>query len=185
MAVLIWKEGCIMEYVLYKDYTKKFISYTETGKVIHVCNLEDAWKFETPSQARSARRKATKKMNYFCVYSVLENGTLEKVTKGNRNFITSERMDVYRKTGGHCYICGDYVGFNYFEVEHKQPISKSGTNDFGNLFPSCHTCNTMKHDLLYDDFMEKITKIFLFQMEKKHHGKLKWKIVHKLLEKMV
>lgn len=36
-----------------------------------------------------------------------------------------------------------------------------------------------------DDFMERITEIFMYQMEKKQSKRLLWKIVHKLLNKMV
>ncbi len=35
------------------------------------------------------------------------------------------------------------------------------------------------------DFMERITRIFLYQMEKKQSKQLLWKIVHKLLNKMI
>ena len=51
-----------MAYVLYKEYTKRFISYTDTGKVIHTNTLEKAYKFDSQNQARNARKKATKKM---------------------------------------------------------------------------------------------------------------------------
>lgn len=39
--------------------------------------------------------------------------------------------------------------------------------------------------VLPDDFMERITEIFMYQMDKKQSKRLLWKIVHKLLNKMV
>ena len=39
--------------------------------------------------------------------------------------------------------------------------------------------------VLPDDFMERITEIFLYQMDKKQSKRLLWMIVHKLLNKMV
>jgi len=33
--------------------------------------------------------------------------------------------------------------------------------------------------------MERITDIFLYQMERKYKDKVKWKIVHKILNKMI
>lgn len=38
---------------------------------------------------------------------------------------------------------------------------------------------------LPSDFMERITDIFLYQMERRHKDRVKWKIVHKMLNKMI
>ena len=43
----------------------------------------------------------------------------------------------------------------------------------------------LKGNILPDDFMERITEIFMYQMEKKSKGKLRWKIVHRILNKIV
>ena len=92
---------------------------------------------------------------------------------------------IYRKTKGRCYLCGEFVDFDLYEIEHKIPLSKGGTNNLSNLFCSCHTCNLIKHDIYPEDFMEKISKIFMFQMCIKNRNCLKWKILHKVLKKMV
>ena len=42
-----------------------------------------------------------------------------------------------------------------------------------------------KGNILPSDFMERITDIFLYQMERKYKDKVKWKIVHKILNKMI
>ena len=70
-------------------------------------------------------------------------------------------------------------------LDHIIPVSKGGTNDFSNVFCSCHICNTIKHDIYPEDFMERISKIFLYQMEKKSGNSIKWKIIHRLLNGMV
>lgn len=177
-----------MAYVLYKEYTKRFISYTDTGKVIHTSTLKKAHKFDTANQARNARKKATKKTNLFYVYKVLKNGDLEKVSITNnkrKSFTVEERKEIYNKTNGHCYLCGDFVDFDKFEVEHNLPLGKGGTNDFDNLFPACHICNTIKHDIYPEDFVERITKIFMHQMEKKNGNSVRWKIMYRMLKRMV
>lgn len=177
-----------MAYVLYKEYTKRFISYSETGKVIHTSSLEKAYKFDTANQARKARKKATKKTNLFYVYKVMENGNLEKESTANnkrKSFTVEQRKEIYRKTSGHCYLCGEFVDFDKFEVEHNLPLGKGGTNDFENLYCSCHICNTIKHDIYPEDFMERITKIFMYQMEKKNGNSVRWKIMYRMLKRMV
>ena len=98
-----------------------------------------------------------------------------------RRFSIEERKQIYRKTKGHCYLCGEFVDFDAFEIEHRIPRSKGGTNDLKNLYCSCHICNLIKHDIYPQDFNERITKIFMYQMEKKTKHSLKWKIVHRLL----
>ncbi len=39
-------------------------------------------------------------------------------------------------------------------------------------------------NILPADFMERITDIFLYQMERRHKDRVKWKIAHKMLEGM-
>lgn len=177
-----------MAYVLYKEYTKRFISYSETGKVIHTSSLENAYKFDTANQARDAINKATKKTKLFLVYKVLENGDLESlanIKSKRKSFSVEQRKEIYRKTSGHCYLCGEFVDFDKFEVEHNLPLGKGGTNDFDNLFCSCHICNTIKHDIYPEDFLERITKIFMYQMEKKNGNSVRWKIMYRMLKRMV
>ena len=177
-----------MKYVLWKESVDKYISYSNTNKVIHVDTLEEAHKFNSPNQARAARWKASKKMAYFCVYAITEDGKIVKVSANTikrKSFSGEERIQIYRKTKGHCYLCGEFVDFEKFEIEHRLPVSKGGTNDFSNVFCSCHICNTIKHDIYPEDFMERISKIFLYQMEKKSGNSIKWKIIHRLLNGMV
>lgn len=46
-------------------------------------------------------------------------------------------------------------------------------------------CNFFKGNILPDTFFERISLIYLYQMEKKYKRKLKWRIVHRILSKMV
>ncbi|MBO5372097.1 MAG: hypothetical protein J6A75_05170 [Lachnospiraceae bacterium] len=88
-----------MQYVLYRKNLKQFIGYTDTGKVERVSALEEAQIFTTPNETRSARKKATKKTAYFCVYAVMENGKLEKVydeVPKRKLFSKEERMQIYK-----------------------------------------------------------------------------------------
>lgn len=42
----------MLQYILYKEDTNKYIGYSDTGKVIHVGKLENAYRFNTPNEAR-------------------------------------------------------------------------------------------------------------------------------------
>lgn len=112
----------MIQYVLYKEDTNKYIGYSDTGKVIHVGKLENAYKFDTPNEARNARKKASKKMAYFHVYMLMGNGKLKKVsenTSKRKAFTKEERIKIYRKTKGRCYLCGEFVDFDSYEIVHK------------------------------------------------------------------
>lgn len=60
------------------------------------------------------------------------------------------REQVWQKTGGHCWYCGEEVGWaKYSEcapmhVEHQLPRSRGGTDRFDNLVPACIPCNQRK-----------------------------------------
>lgn len=49
-------------------------------------------------------------------------------------------------------------GFSRAIVEHKQPLSKGGTNDLSNLVASCYQCNKDKKEILYDEFVKGVSK---------------------------
>lgn len=70
-------------------------------------------------------------------------------------------------------------------LDHIVPLAMNGKDDVINLQCTCDTCNKIKGSILPDDFMERITEIFLYQMDKKEGKRLLWKIVHKILNKMI
>ncbi len=41
-----------------------------------------------------------------------------------------------------------------YELDHKKPRSKSGTNDLRNLLTSCARCNNLKNNKSYKEFVK-------------------------------
>lgn len=171
-----------------------YIAHDKTGSIIKVSEIEKAQDFYSVERAIKQKEKHPGKCRgyyYIDTDIAVDCGkTTEKRNKKKKPykrkiFSMNQRMEIYSKTEGHCYLCGDFVDFDSFEVEHKIPLSKGGTNDLKNLFPACHVCNTIKRDIYPADLMEKVTKIFLHQMEMKHGNKLIWRIVHRVLVAMV
>lgn len=99
-----------------------------------------------------------------------------------RNFSVSERSAVYTKTEGHCAICGKFVPYTEFTVDHIVPLAKGGSNDLSNLQCACGVCNRIKQDILPEELMEKLVKIMLFQVQKKQNKKYR-KILKKACRK--
>lgn len=153
---------------------KYFIAHTKKGAVIKVSDISQAQDFYSVERAIAQKNKTLGKCAgyYFIDTNIDADGTKEKKITNKTEavkrkiFSERERLTIYRKTKGHCYLCGEFVNFDYFEIEHRIPISKGGTNDLSNLFCSCHLCNSIKHDIHPLEFMEKITQIFLYQTQK-------------------
>ena len=55
-----------------------------------------------------------------------------------------DRQAVYEKLGGHCAYCGKKIEIKNMQIDHLQPKSRGGTDDFENLLPSCRSCNHYK-----------------------------------------
>lgn len=80
---------------------------------------------------------------------------------------------VYNKTEGHCAICGEFVPYTDFTVDHIIPLAKGGSNDLSNLQCSCGVCNRIKQDILPEDLMKKLTGIMIYQIRQKGNKKYK------------
>lgn len=60
-----------------------------------------------------------------------------------------------------------------------------GNDNMENLQSLCLACNQFKSNILPDEFNQRITEIFLYQMEKKNKGGVRWKVICKVLQKIV
>lgn len=165
---------------------KKYIAHSSTGAVIKVSNIEQAYDFYSVERAIRQKNKAHKKCAgfYYIDTGITETAGNSDSKQNRKNFSVRERIIIYRKTHGHCYLCGEFVDFDSFEIEHKVPLSKGGTNELSNLCPACHCCNTIKHDIYLQVFIEKISQIFMYQMEISHRNSLRWRVIHNVLKKM-
>lgn len=177
-----------------------YLSYDSKNKIHMTQKVEDAYIFETREAAQEAKSANPKKLKAYAVKPLtkaeiecyvkeeiktenkdvdLVSAILADKTKRKKQYTPEERAMTYRKTKGHCYLCGEFVDFPSFEIEHKVPISKGGADEPSNWYCSCHTCNSIKQSILPRDFMNKITEIYLFQLKKKH------KILYKILKNIV
>ena len=58
-----------------------------------------------------------------------------------------------------CIYCGRKLTMKEATLEHKQPISREGTNDKENLAIACHSCNCSKRDKTEKEFREWLVKM--------------------------
>jgi 5-methylcytosine-specific restriction endonuclease McrA len=53
-----------------------------------------------------------------------------------------------------CIYCLDPISFGSDELEHRMPLARGGTNEYGNLAVACHKCNATKRHKTEEEFVE-------------------------------
>ena len=167
-----------MAYILQKDVYYCYLDGKHTVRKTQNLNL--ATRFETQGNARAMLNKATKKLKDYKIIdleTMQQIGDIHKIKR--KHFSSIERMKIYNKSKGKCAICGKFVSYDSFTVDHIIPLAKGGTNAMDNLQVACSVCNLIKQDILPEDLMNKLTEIILYQMRKSYDDKL-WKRINKL-----
>lgn len=181
-----------MNYVLAKTVSGKtyYARIESSNAVTKTEDIHQAKIFDSEASAKKLREHATKKLKGFKIHPVQEltdeasektDSSPEKVPEKEpikmlsqrRCFSMEERSAVYSKSEGHCAICGEFISYMDFTVDHIIPLAKGGSNDISNLQCACGVCNRIKQDILPQDLMEKLTKIMLYQVGQKGNKKYK------------
>ena len=63
--------------------------------------------------------------------------------------------ELVKKQSGRCMYCSRKVGRDLFDLDHKNPVSRGGTNRKSNFQLLCRTCNTRKGALTDKEFRRK------------------------------
>lgn len=187
-----------------------YIKYSETGKTRKTTNINSAYQFSSVSEAIKGMKKAPGKTRNCYVFDTLNQRILwkwmtsEEIEEARKQKMSLSmiRRDksgkiirkcysedtkklIYLNAGGRCELCGRKILLDDMTIDHIKPLSMGGEDDVSNLAATCFPCNAFKGNVIPEDFMERISLIYLYQMKKKHKGKLRWKIVHMMLNKMV
>ena len=67
--------------------------------------------------------------------------------------------DLAKKQGGRCMYCGRKVVRDLFDLDHKNPVARGGTNRTSNFQLLCRTCNTRKGAMTDREFRRKYKSI--------------------------
>lgn len=154
-----------MEYILKKD--NYYCSIDEKNTIRKTQNINIAYRFSSIEKAQNWLNKATKKLKGYKIYDIENEEIIEEIVKVKRKkFSSKERAKIYNKNKGKCAICGRFVSYDDFTIDHIIPLSRGGENKLTNLQCTCYVCNQIKHDILPEDFMDKLSEIILYQMKK-------------------
>ena len=163
-----------------------YVRMTKTGGVAKTKDINEARMYITTEKAKERLLKAPGKTNGYYIQDVETNAKYKfSRSKGRINFPKEVRELIYNTAKGRCALCGRKLLFEDITIDHKIPLACGGADSVENLQICCLGDNQFKGSIMPDDFMERITRIFLYQMDQKEGKRLLWKIVHKILNKMI
>lgn len=67
----------------------------------------------------------------------------------------NERQALFGAQRGKCMYCGIKAEMTYFDVDHKTPVARGGSNRFSNYQLLCSPCNRRKGALTDGEFRRK------------------------------
>ena len=185
-----------------------YIEYTENGATKKTTDINCAYQFNSVSDAIKGMRKAEKKTKKYYVLDTLTNRVLwkwmteeEKIQMmenkqalsierngsgkiKRRTYSQDARKLIYNYANGRCTLCGRKILFEDMTIDHIKPLSLGGADVVENLTCTCYACNLFKGNILPDDFLERVSLIYLYQMEKRCKSKFRWAIVRRILVKV-
>lgn len=59
-------------------------------------------------------------------------------------FTAEDWIGILERSGGLCYYCAAFIGYNDLTVEHVVPMSLGGANAADNIVAACLKCNLIK-----------------------------------------
>lgn len=188
-----------------------YIMYTGNYCAKRTTKINDAFEFPSIAYALEGIKRAPQKTKGFFVYDTESKCVcLQPMTAEEKNFLRQGKFNLtyysqepvkiaskkqislkrqygsalYHQANGRCQLCGRRITFEDSTVDHIIPKAMGGTNDISNLQLSCYPCNQLKGSILPDTFFERVTDIFMYQMEKRYSGRFYWKILSMILRKL-
>lgn len=191
-----------MSYVITNgEYYIKYLHRAQITK-----DIEESYKFETIDLAKEILQAAPNILKDYYVYNlktqrkcwrIMTEEELEELrarkkikrTKSGKikrkTYSPDVRKLLYIKADGKCELCGKKILLDDMTIDHVKPLSMGGEDDVSNLACTCLPCNVFKGNILPENFLNRINDIFMYQTEKNTKHKLKWKIVHRLLQSCI
>lgn len=168
-----------------------YARFSSTDALYKTENREEASVFPNRDSAIYTLKKCAVKLNNYYVIN-RETGEIAYRSKGKekrKSIPVETRKIIYKQSGGRCAICGKQIDFNEMELDHINPVSLGGNSSQSNLQCCCVPCNRMKGNLPPEEFNTKtisiFISIFMWQMDKRYHSKLSWKMANKIINRMV
>ena len=161
-----------------------YITVSDSGNIEKVEEENQAKDFRTVTKAVQFQKFGASKTKRYYVFDTVTRKICWKPYRQKR-YSQEVRKMIYNNADGRCALCGRKITFPEMTLDHIVPLDRNGEDTINNLQCTCKACNQFKANIRPAAFMERITAIFMYQMEKKYSGKIRWKIVHKALENLI
>lgn len=115
--------------------------------------LEDRESGKRAAYAKAFRERNREKMRIWNAISTARWNTRNRMAEGT--FTPEDIARLYETQEGCCFYCHSLLGHRW-EVDHKIPLSRGGSNWPTNLCCCCRSCNARKSDLTADEFIERL-----------------------------
>ena len=152
---------------------RRLVTDIREAQTFYSCNVAMKKVFKAPGKCKGYYPYDTEDITCGC-------GNKKK----RKTYSQEEREYIYKKANGCCELCGQKLKYEDMTLNHITPLSMGGADKLENLQASCLACKRFKSNILSDDFMDRIVKIFMYQIEKKCSSNIKRKMVHRLIEKL-
>jgi hypothetical protein len=126
------------------------LPYKETGETFghYWARLTEG---EAVVLAVAAKRAGLLPQAVFNHYVTVLGAGVPEATGKRVAFSEWQRADLLDHHGRRCGVCGDEAG--PFHIDHRDPLSRGGTNDDRNLWVLCAPCNLSKGNQTVDEFL--------------------------------
>lgn len=160
-----------------------YIQNTLNGSIKKTTDINEATQFYSVNKAM---RKILNKQARCKGYYLFDTDDTYVRQKQNRKHYSQDiRKLLYDEAEGKCALCGKKLLFSEITLDHIIPLKQNGKDEVENLQICCYQCNQMKGSILPVDLFQKVTEIYMYQMEKKYKYNIFWKIIRGIIRKMV
>lgn len=160
-----------------------YITTKKSGGIIKTPHIEEAQQFYDKSSASRKLQRAPGKCRGYFIFEIEQENKRKKQRRFRIHYSADIRKMIYDKTDGHCVLCGRKILFEDMTLDHIIPLAMEGPDEVGNLQSTCKLCNMAKASALPEEFIDRISSIFLYQMEKKYANRLGWKVAAYILKR--
>ena len=153
-----------MAYILRKGNEYCFLD--GRNKIHKTQDIGFATRFTDIKKAYDLLYLARKKLKGFRVVDLdADMMAAGKHATKRRMFSKPERVVIYNRCKGRCGICGKFVPFDIFTIDHIVPLANGGTNAIENLQCAHSWCNYVKREDSMQELTRKLVGIVLYQMK--------------------
>lgn len=152
------------------------------GKITKTLNIEEATQYYHVNRAMSNILKRSTQCKGYYLFDTDDKIGRKQVRK---HYSQDVRKMLYNQAEGKCALCGKKLAFSEMTLDHIIPLMQNGKDEVENLQVCCYQCNQLKGSILPADLMQKVTEIFMFQMEKKYSNKWYGKIIIHIIKVII